>query len=179
MNPRLLLLALAALLSVGSASAEAPPVARAGGLSLGALALHSGSGEHPLAPQLGGWVRLPLGAACYLEPELGLGGRSEGGNVARLHRRYVRAALGLGCSAGTRATRVALSVGPAMSYRHTTIDALYEQGYTAASLAPGLRYRAGFLIPLGERVQLDILAGGSTHGLVFDHDLLLQGGVRW
>lgn len=179
MIPRLLGLALALLFPVGTARAEAPPVARAAGLSLGAVALHSGSGEHPLAPMVNGWARLPLGDACYLEPELGLARRGEGGNLASFGRRYARAAVGLGCSAGTRATRVAVSVGPAVSYRHTVIDTLYEQGYAAASLAPGLRYRAGFLVPLGDRVQLDILAGGSTHGWVFDHDLLIQGGVRW
>jgi len=175
----LFILALAALLPLGTARADSPPVARAAGLTLGTMALHVGSGEHPLVPTIGAWGRFPLGAACYVEPELAVARRNEGGTIAGFQRRYARAALGLGCSAGTRATRVAVSIGPAISYRHTTIDALYEQRYTADSLAPGLRYRAGFLIPLGERVQLDLLAGGSTHGKVVDHDLLLQGGVRW
>ena len=180
MNPWPLALTLVGLIAfpLRTARADAPPVANAAGLSLGAVALHSGSGEHPLAPLLGGWARLPLGAACSLEPEAALGRRGEGGSLASLNRRYYRAALGLGCSAGTRATRVALSMGPAVSFRHTTIDTS-GQRYTARSTAPGLRYRAGVLIPLGKRLQLDILAGGSTHGLVFDHDLLLQGGMRW
>ncbi len=175
----LLVLALSALLPLHSARAASPPVARAAGLAVGAMALHVGSGEHPLAPSVGIWGRLPLGAACYLEPELAAATRGEGGSVADFQRRYARAALGFGCSAGTRATRVAASIGPAVGYRHTTIATPHEQDYTAGSLAPGLRYRAGFLIPLGDKLQLDILAGGSTHGTVFDHDLLLQGGVRW
>ncbi len=149
---------------------------RAAGIGIGATALHVGSSEHPLAPAVTGWARLPLGASCYTEPELAMARRAEGGEVAAFDRRYYRAALSLGCSAGTRATRVAASIGPAVSYRLTLVN---DGAYQARSLAPGLRYRAGFLIPLGARIQLDVLAGGSTHGRVFDHDLMLQGGVRW
>ncbi len=169
-------LLLAFLLPLGSARAASEPVAGAAGLALGAAALHVGSGEHPLAPVAGLWARFPISEACYLEPEAALGRRAEGGSIAPFDRRYYRAALGVGCSAGTRATRVALSLGPAVSLRSTTITG---EGYAARSLAPGLRYRAGFLIPIGQRIQFDILAGGSNHGWVFDHDLLLQGGVRW
>jgi hypothetical protein len=169
------LLALA-LLASPRARAGSAPVSSAAGVALGAVALHVGSGEHPLAPMTGFWGRLPLNEACYLEPELALARRSEGGSLATFDRRYYRAAVGVGCSAGTRATRVAVSLGPVLSYRLTDI---VGEPWSAASLAPGLRYRAGFLIPLGARVQLDLLAGGSTHGRVVDHDLLLQGGVRW
>ncbi len=171
-------LLLIALLPVGTAQAECPPVAPAVGVALGTVALHVGSGEHPLAPMVGAWGRIPLGAACYLEPEAALAWRSEGGEVASFDRRFYRAAVGLGCSAGTRATRVALSIGPSFGYRFTGIDGMGAP-YKARSFSPGLRYRAGFLVPLGQRMQLDILAGGSTHDRVFDHDLLLQGGVRW
>jgi hypothetical protein len=174
--------ALCVSLSVLLASACSPahaapaPVSSAAGMALGTAALHVGSGEHPLAPLIGLWGRLPLGDACFLEPELAAARRREGGALASFERRYYRGALGLGCSAGTRATRVALSLGPALGYRHSRI---VDEPWSASSLAPGLRYRAGFLIPLGERLQLDLLAGGSTHGRVVDHDLLLQGGVRW
>jgi hypothetical protein len=176
MSARWLGLVVAVLLPAGVARAGAPPVAKAAGLSLGAAALHVGSGEHPLAPMVSGWARLPLGISCYLEPEIAVARRLEGGSIASFDRRFYRAAVGLGCSAGTRATRVAASLGPALSYRDTRIA---DEPFLAHSLSPGLRYRAGFLVPMGERVQVDILAGGSTHGRVFDHDLLLQGGVRW
>lgn len=171
---------LAAAMVPRPARAESPPVSAAAGLALGASALHVGSGEHPLAPLVGVWGRVPLGAACYLEPEAALSRRSEGGDIASFDRRCYRAALGLGCSVGTRATRVALSVGPSLSYRFTRIDGDgLGAPYHARSFSPGLRYRAGFLIPVAEHLQIDLLAGGATHGRVFDHDLVLQGGVRW
>ncbi len=177
MSPRLGLLGLALLFTTGPARAAEPLPVRAGGLALGAVGLHAGSGEHPLAPALGGWVRTPLGSSCFLEPELAGARRREGGSLASIDLGWARAAVGLGCATGTRAVKVAASLGPAISYRWTAVSA--EERWRAASLAPGLRYRAGFLLPVGPRMELDILAGGSTHGLVFEHDLMLQGGVRW
>jgi hypothetical protein len=170
-------LPLLAMLAVPMAVANAEEPRSAGGAALGVAALHAGSGEHPLAAVMGGWVRVGLGEACHLEPELTLGRRSEGGSLARVQGHWYRGALGVGCAAGTRATKVTASLGPAVTYHHTVIEA--DERYRASSLGLGLRFRAGFLIPVGERLELDLLAGGSTHGRVVDHDLLLQGGVRW
>ncbi len=170
-------LLLSAMLVCGTAHAESRAVSSAVGVALGAAALHSGAGEHPAAPVGGAWGRLAVSDACYVEAEAAGSWWMYGGSLANFDQRWARGALSLGCSAGTRATRVAASLGPAVSLRSTGIDA--QKYWRANSVQPGLRYRMGFLVPVGERWQVDILMGGSTHGWVFDHDLLLQGGVRW
>ncbi len=165
------------LLVAGAVQAEPQPVASAAGLALGAAALHSGAGEHPAAPMGGVWGRLALGDACYLEAELAGSWWLYGGSLAGFDQRWARGAGTVGCSAGTRAARVAASVGGGVSLRSTGIEA--QKDWVANSVQPGLRYRMGFLIPVGERWQVDVLTGGSTHAWVFDFDLLVQGGVRW
>ncbi|MFH1466961.1 MAG: hypothetical protein ABIO70_21440 [Pseudomonadota bacterium] len=151
-----------------------PPAA---GLGAGVLAGHVGSGEHRLAPALNAWARFPLGGACYLEPAALLARRAEPSAAATFQERWSRAELGLGCATGTRAVQVAGALGPALTWRHTNLDT--GQDWQADVLAPGLRWRGGFLIPLGSRIELDLLAGGATAGRVVDFDLLLHGGVRW
>jgi len=160
----------AALLLASAALAQG-----AAGLGLGALALHTGSGEHRLAPALSGWGRVALGQACHAEAELGLARHAEGGPTVPFDERWTRGALGVGCSTGTRAARVAASLGPALTWRRTTIDGRW----TARALGAGVRWRGGFLVPLGEHGELDVLAGGASRGPVFDFDLTVQGGARW
>jgi hypothetical protein len=164
---------LAALALLAAAAAQPP----AAGLGAGVLAGHVGSGEHRLAPALDAWARVPLGKACYLEPAVLLSRRAEPGAAASFQERWTRAEVGLGCATGTRAVQVAGSVGPAMTWRHTDLDA--AQTWQADVLAAGVRWRGGFLIPLGDRAELDLLAGGASAGPVVDFDLLVQGGMRW
>ena len=166
---------LAALVALAAGAAE--PLRPAAGLGLGAVAIESGSGEHPLAPALGAWGRLPLGPVLHVELETALARRSEGGALAAFDERWYRAALGLGCSAGSRRARVAASLGPAFGLRVSRIEA--AQRWRASSAAAGLRWRGGLLLPLWTHGQLGLLAGGSTRGRAVDFDLLLEGGVRW
>ncbi len=172
-----LLATLTALAWAPMTHAARRPVASAAGLGLGAAAVQAGSGEHPLAPLVGGFGRLALGRHCYLEAEASLARRAEGGDLAVFDERWTRGAAGLGCSAGTHATRVAASLGPAVTWRSSSLQA--EERWQASSLRPGLRYRTGFLIPVKERWQVDLLMGGSSRGWVLDSDLILQAGVRW
>lgn len=164
---------LAALALLAAATAQPP----AAGLGAGPLAGHVGSGEHRLAPALNAWIRLPLGHACFIESAALLARRGEPSAAATFQERWMRGEVGLGCATGSRAAQVAGSLGPALTWRHTELDA--ARAWQADVLAAGLRWRGGFLIPLGDRAELDLLAGGASAGPVVDFDLLVQGGMRW
>jgi len=151
--------------------------AGAAGLALGAGAVQVASGDHELRPLGGLWGRLGLGPACFLEAGVDATRRLDDGDVVRLDERWARGALTAGCSAGRQALRVAVAVGPALTWRDTRVAG--EEAWRATALQAGVRYRAGLLLPLGGSWEADLLFGGSTRGGDHDQELVLQVGVRW
>jgi len=149
----------------------------AAGLALGAGAVQVASGDHEIRPLAGLWARLHLGRACFVEVGADATRRLDDGAVVRLDERWVRGALAAGCTAGRERLKVAAAVGPAVTWRDTAVTGARE--WRATAVEPGVRYRAGLLLPLGERWEADLLFGGATRGHDHDQEVVLQGGVRW
>ncbi|MBN1335158.1 MAG: hypothetical protein JXB39_04300 [Deltaproteobacteria bacterium] len=168
-------LACAALLLMsipGPARAEG-----AAGLAFGAAAVHVASAEHELRPLVGLWGRLGFGRGGFAEVEASGTRRIEDGGVVQVDERWARGALTVGCRTGPRALEVAVAVGPALTYRDTVV--VGEDRWRATALQAGVRYRAGLLLPLGRRWEVDLLFGGASRRRNHDQELVVQGGGRW
>jgi hypothetical protein len=150
------------------------------GLALGVVAVRVGSDEHQLQPAISLWGRRYLSPASalvpFVEPELVASFAAEGtsGSAgARLSESWLRGSVTLGIAVGRHPARVAVSLGPALTRRATSIDA--GQSFDATSLQAGIRYRLGVTgLLLRGHLSFDALAGGSTRGGSGDQDLLLQ-----